>query len=173
MDVYELSLPEYHVEQEPDHAVIGAKVDVFIKKRFMGQNIALRCLSSSNHPGKSRDEIVEIIRDLGHDRYDPARKGDRYENNENAQIDIFALPFLVDEGSDMFSQFTWPFYHWGKERDGMHLRADIVIVYDMEKLKQVPFTYAGREHEGPRTDGFVFKYPEDKRGALKAILKIL
>jgi hypothetical protein len=173
MEIYEISLPEYQVDHEPDHERIGAKVDELIKSRFMGQDILIRCLSSCEHPGKSRDEIVDIISEKGHDRYDPHRKGDRYENNENRTIDIFALPFSVSAHSQMFSAFTWPFYHWGKERSGEPVRIDIVIIYDQEKLAPVGYTYAGREHEGVKSDGFVFKDQKNRRSAVKAILKIL
>jgi hypothetical protein len=173
MDIYELSLPEYTVDQEPDHETIGAIVDAFIKSHFTGQCIAVRCVGSGEHADKTHDELVAVIKDLGHDRYDPSRPGDRYENNENKSIDIFALPFDVKADSKIFSQFTWPFYHWCIERSGRPVRIDIIIIYDPAKLAQVEFTYAGREHEGVRTDGFVFSEPENKRAALKAIVKIL
>ncbi len=170
--VYELSLPEYQVNTEPNHEVIGDKVDNFIKEHFMGQYIAIRCLGSCEHPGKTVDEMIETIKKLGHDRYDPQRKGDRYENNEAKQIDIFAFDYQIDNNSKIFGTFTWPFYHWCIERSGKPVRIDIIIVYDPTKLNQIEFTYAGREHEGPRSDGFTFKDPENKRDAIKAIIKI-
>lgn len=170
--VYELDLPEYQVDKEPDHEAIGNKVDAFIKQHFLGQYIAVRCLGSSEHPGKSVDQMIEIIKKLGHDRYDPARQGDRYENNEGKQIDIFAFDYQIDKDSKIFSTFTWPFYHWCIERSGKPVRIDIIIIYDPTKLNQIEFTYAGREHEGPRSDGFTFKDPKNKRGAIKAIIKI-
>lgn len=171
--VYEIHLPEYQVDTEPDHEAVGAKVDDFIKQHFIGQHIAVRCLGSCEHPGKTIDEMVEIIKKLGHDRYDPNREGDRYENNEGKKIDIFAFDYHIDKDSKIFSVFTWPFYHWCKERSGKPVRIDIVIIYDPSRLEQIEFTYAGRESEGKRSDGFVFKNAENKVEALKAIIKIL
>ena len=59
--VYTLSLPEYHVATEPDHDVIGKKVDDFIKQCFLGEHVVMRCLGSIEHSGKTVDEVVEII----------------------------------------------------------------------------------------------------------------
>jgi len=171
--VYTIYLPEYQIDQEPDHDAIGAKVDDFIKKHFMGQYVAIRCLGSAEHPGKSTDEMIEIIKTLGHDRYDPNRLGDRYKNIEGKKIDFFAFDYLIGEDSKMFNVFTWPFYHWRKELAGVPVRIDIIILYDPTKLEQIEFTYAGRENEGVRSDGFVFKDPNNKPAAIKGIIKIV
>ena len=171
--VYEIHLPEYQVDTEPDHEVIGTKVDTFIKQTFMGQHIAVRCIASSEHPRKTIDEVVGIIRKLGHDRYDPMRVGDRYETNEKKKIEIFAFDYHIDENSKIFSVFTWPNYHLTWRKPYHPIRIDIIIIYDSSKLEQIEFTYAGRESEGKRSDGFVFKDVENKAEALKAIIKIL
>lgn len=171
--VYTIHLPEYQINAEPDHDAIGAKVDDFIKKHFMGQYVAIRCLGSSEHPGKSTDEMIEIIKTLGHDRYDADRAGDRYENKEGKKIDFFAFDYTINQNSKIFSFFTWPFYHWRKEVTGAPVRIDIIILYDPTRLEQIEFTYAGREHEGARSDGFVFKDPNNKPAAIKGIIKVV
>lgn len=171
--VYEIHLPEYTENEEPDHEAVGAKVDNLIKSHFLGQYIALRCIGSSEHPGKTTNEMIEIIKQLGHDRYDPARKGDRYENNEGKNIEIFAFDYHVEQETKMFSIFTWPFFHHEGFGIGRPVKIDIVIVYDAAKLQFVEFTYAGREHEGPRSDGVVFKDPDHKAEAIKGIIKIM
>ncbi len=132
----------------------------------------MRGLASIEHPGKSIDDLIEIIKRDGTDRYDPKRIGDRYENIEGEHIDFFALKFEIAKSTEMFSQLTWPFYHWGIKSRGFSLRCDILVIYDPLKLKKINFTYAGREHEGQRDDGFVFKDPADKPAAVKAIIKI-
>ncbi len=171
--VYEIHLPEYQVDTEPDHEAIGVKVDDFIKQKFMGQHIAVRCIASCEHPGKTIDEVVGVIKELGHDRYDPNREGDRYENNEGKSIDIFAFDYHVKADTKIFSIFTWPNYHLTWREPHHPIRIDIIIIYDPTKLEQIEFTYAGRESEGKRSDGFVFKNAENKVEALKAIIKIL
>ena len=171
--VYRISLPEYTTDKEPDHEAVGKKADDFIKKYFLGQHIAIRCVSSGEHPDKTTDEMVGIIKRLGHDRYDPDRKGDRYENNEGKKIDIFAFNYQVEKGTKMFSAFTWPAYHLTWRKPMRPVRIDIVIIYDPAKFDQIDFSYAGREHEGMRSDGWVFKDPDNKPAAIKAVIRIL
>ena len=171
--VYEIHLPEYTIDKEPDHEAIGAKVDALIKQNFSGQYIAIRCISSEEHPDKTTDEMIEIIKGLGHDHYDPKRKGDRYENNEGKKIDIFAFDYHVEADTKMFSVFTWPNYHLTWREPYHPIRIDIIIIYDPTKFEQIEFSYAGREHEEMRSDGWVFKDPEHKAEAIKGIIKIL
>ena len=171
--VYVLNLPEYQVDKEPNHETIGKKVDDFLKLHFLGQKIVVRCLGSLEHPGKKVDEVISLIQEMGTDRYDPTREGDRYENNEGRHIDIFAFDYDVKPETEMFKIFTWPFYHYrSKFTGGQPVRIDIITIYDPEALEQIQFSYKGREHEGLRTDGWVFKDPEHKISALKAIIKI-
>lgn len=171
--VYEIHLPEYQVDTEPDHEVVGAKVDDFLKQIFMGQHIAVRCIASSEHPGKTIDDVVVKIREFGHDRYDATRVGDRYENNEGKKVDIFAFDYHIDENSKIFSIFTWPNYHLTWREPYHPLRIDLILIYDPSKLDQIEYTYAGRESEGKRSDGFTFKNAENKTEALIAIIKVL
>jgi len=170
--VYELYLPEYQVVKEPNHNKIGAKVDKVIKKHFMKQHIVVRCLGSREHPGKTIDSLIKIIKKRGWDRYHAKRKGDRYENIERKKIDFFAFDYRIGPRSKIFHIFTWPFYNWCLERSGYAVRIDIIIIYDWNKVKQVFFTYAGRENEGPRSDGFTFKNPKNKPDAILGIIKI-
>lgn len=170
--VYTLHLPEYQVNKEPDHDIVGNKVDDFIKQHFMGQYIAIRCLGSSEHPDKTNDEVIEIIKKLGHDRYDPSRVGDRYENNEGKKINFFAFDYTINKDSKIFGEFTWPYYHYVKEVRGKPVRIDIIIVYDPTKLEQVEFSYKGREDEEKRSDGWLFKDEKNKPDAILGIVKI-
>jgi hypothetical protein len=170
--LYTLPLPEYQASPEPDHKKIGAKVDIFLREHFKEQHIAIRCLSSEEHPDKSVDELIQIIKKIGWDRYDPEREGDRYENNEGKHIDFFALDFTVGNKTEIFSWFTEPFYHWAIKLQGRPLRINIILLYDPTKLEQIKFSYKGREDEGMRSDGWVFKDPENKLDALVGIVKI-
>ncbi|MSU75796.1 MAG: hypothetical protein EXS55_04775 [Candidatus Magasanikbacteria bacterium] len=171
--VYQIHLPEYVADKEPDHEAVGVKVDELIKQHWIGQHIAIRCVGSSEHPGKTTDDMIDIIKQLGHDRYDPERQGDRYENNEGKKIDIFAFDYYVEKDTKMFSVFTWPFFNHEGFGIGRPIKIDIVIIYDPAKLNVVEFTYAGREHEGVRSDGFIFKDPQHKSEAIKGIIKIV
>lgn len=171
--VYEIHLPEYTIDKEPDHETVGKKVDDLIKKHWLGQHVAIRCISSEEHPDKTTDEMIEIIKRLGHDHYDQNRRGDRYDNNEGKKIDIFAFDYQVEPDTKMFSVFTWPYYHLTWRAPRRPVRIDIIIVYDPAQFEQIEFSYPGREQEGLRSDGFVFKDPEHKPEAIKGIIKIL
>ncbi len=169
---YTIHLPEYTVDKEPDHDAVGAKVDNLIKQHWLGDYISVRCISSQEHIGKTTDEMIEIIKQLGHDHYNADRKGDRYENNESKKIDIFAFDYHVAPDTKIFSAFTWPHYHLNWREPFHPIRIDIIIIYDPTQFNQIEFSYAGREHEGKRSDGWVFKDPNNKPAAIKGIIKV-
>src|SRR5205085_11197029 len=73
--VYEISLPGYTVEQEPDFLAIGARRDPLIEAHFPDKWIAIRGIGLVDHPGWSLDDLAATIRELGTDKYDPQRKG--------------------------------------------------------------------------------------------------
>lgn len=68
MKMLTVSVPQYSVDAEPDHKAIGKPVDDVIKQHFMGQTVLIRGLGSMEHPGKSVDELVEIIKSNGTNR---------------------------------------------------------------------------------------------------------
>jgi len=169
--VYQVAVPEYHVRSPPDHKAIGRKIDAVLKRHFMGQKVVIRCLGSQEHPGKSVDGLVHIIKFLGTDRYDPDREGDRYENVSGKHIDFFAIDFRISEKGRYLENFIEPFYHWPKKLRGYPVRIDIVIVYDRAKVKRVLHRYEDRIDT--KRDGFAFKDHSDKPGAIKGIVRIL
>ncbi|KAA3637959.1 MAG: hypothetical protein DWQ02_05840 [Bacteroidetes bacterium] len=168
---YNIQIPKVYWDNRPDFQSIGAQIDVCFKKHFLGKNVAVRTLSSEEHPGKSRSELIEIIQEIGHDRYDPNRKGDRYENIDNLSIDFFAIDFKVEEQDVYFEHFIEPFYFWPVSDGKKPVRLDVAIVFDLSKLKRVEHRYEGRENEIKR-DGFVFREPDNKPGAVLGIIEI-
>lgn len=133
--VYAISLPQYQVDKEPDHKAIGVVFDKEIKKHFLGQSVIVRGVASSEHPDKSIDELIEIIKRTGSDRYDPDRVGDRYENIQGKHIDLFAVPEKITESSEVFSTLVWGFYHSAIVIHGYPMRIDIVTIYDAAQLE--------------------------------------
>ena len=83
---FNLRIPKVYADNKPDFTKIGAKVDKCLKKHFLGKKVAVRVLGSEEHEGKSINELIKIIKILGYDRYNPKRKGERYENIENKKI---------------------------------------------------------------------------------------
>ena len=168
--VFTVHLPGYMVDTEPDHIAIGKVVDDCLKKHFLGQTVVVRGLSSGEHPGKSVDELVEIIQQRGTDRYDPVRVGDRYENIQGKHIDLFAFRRKITPKTQLFKDLSWGFYHGAIAIHGKPVRLDILTVYDAGQLKAILHQYEGRIDR--KRDGFVFKNPDDKAAALKGIIKI-
>lgn len=169
---YNVKIPQIYWDNKPDFEKIGAKIDKCLKKHFIGKEVVIRALGSQEHKGKSADELIKIIKKIGHDRYNPARKGDRYENLDNAHIDFFALDFAINNKDVYFKHFLEPFYFWPITDRGEPIRIDIAIVYDFSKLFKVPHRYKGRENE-LKEDGFVFKCAGNKADAILGIIKIL
>jgi hypothetical protein len=162
--VFEVRLPQYQVDTEPDHRVIGKVVDAEMRRHFMGRTVVARAICAKDHPGKTVDELVEIIKRHGTDRYDPSRKGIQYENLQNKHIDLFAFRRKVRQRMRLFMDLSWAFYHF---KSG---RIDILIIYDATKLKAVLHQYEGRTDK--KRDGFVFRDPAHKQEALLGIVKV-
>ncbi|NKB66200.1 MAG: hypothetical protein GKR89_03990 [Candidatus Latescibacteria bacterium] len=76
--VYDIALPEYTVSSKPDYQAVGDQIDQKIQAIFAHRPIIERALTVADRPGKSLDESVQIILELGHDRYHPQRKGVGY-----------------------------------------------------------------------------------------------
>ncbi len=169
--VYRIKVSEYHVRSKPDFAAIGTKIDRIIKRHFLGQKVAIRCIGSQEHKGKSLPELVKIIKKLGTDKYDPERKGEKYENAENKHIDFFALDFKITGKGKYMENFIEPFYAYPKQENKPPVRIDIIIIYDLSKLMRILHRYEGRKDI--KRDGFVFKAPENKPAAVKGIIKVL
>lgn len=170
--LYKIKIPKVYADNKPDFEKIGAKIDKCLKKHFLGKKIAVRVLSSQEHKGKSVDDLIKIIKKIGHDHYDTKRRGDRYENIEGKHIDFFALDFTVKTKEKYFKDFLEPFYFWPIADRQEPIRIDIAVVYDLSKLKRVIHRYKGREKE-TKKDGFVFKNPDIKTEAILGIIKIL
>ncbi|MEK6873219.1 MAG: hypothetical protein AABW91_00050 [Nanoarchaeota archaeon] len=169
--VYSIKIPEYDIKTKPDHIKIGSVIDELIKKHFLGRKVAIRGISLSDHKSKNVNELIKIIKKLGYDRYNPKRKGDRYENVEGKKIDIFALDFKINKKGKYIRYLIEPFYDMGIKYGGRPLRLDILLIYDFAKLKRVIHKYEGRNDI--KRDGFIFRDSKNKKGALTGIIKVL
>lgn len=169
--IYAIKIPEYNLKKKPDWDTIGYKIDLIIKKHFLGKKIAIRGLSSQEHKGKNIDDLIKIIKKLGHDRYNPKIEGDRYGNIEGKKIDIFCLDWNVTSKSKKMWQIIWSFYEFPIKFGKKPIKINLLIIYDFSKLKRVLHKYEGRKDV--KTDGFTFKYPNKKSEAILGIIKIM
>ncbi len=168
--ILEVSIPEYTVETAPDSKAIGEKIDQVLISHFRDKRLVVRCLSSKDHPGKSLDDLVALISQIGIDRYDDEQKGDRYNNVEGKKIDFFALERIVRPGTALMEQFINSMYFDARRFGFEPTRIDIVLLYSWALVQQVVHTYADARQ---KDDGYVFKDPERKTEALAGIVKVL
>lgn len=168
--VHTLTVPEYQIILEPNYRAVGKIVDDELRKHFTGQVIVARGIGSSGHPGKTVEELIEIIRHDGTDRYDPKRTGDRYENMQGKHIDLFGFRRKVGPHMQLFKDVVYGFYHSALGIHGKAVRIDILIIYDAAKLKAVVHQYEGRTDK--KRDGFVFRDPLHKQDALLGIVQV-
>jgi hypothetical protein len=170
LSVYKISIPKYKINQIPDWNLIGGKIDKLIKKHFIGQRLAIRCVGSGEHKGKTVDQLIKIIKKTGTDRYDPKRKGQRYKNIGSKRIDFFALDRTVTPKAKIMRQFIWSFWHYPKLWKTRPEKIDLVILYDRKNLKVVRYTENGKRY---KSDGFAFKDRIHKNLALNGLVKII
>jgi uncharacterized protein (DUF952 family) len=171
--ILEIALPEYKANVKPDYLAIGPKLDKLLERHFMGQDIVLRCIGSQDHPGKTVDELTDIILKTGTDKYDPARKGQGYGvgTDQGKHIDFFGTLVKVHAGTDIFTRELLEDFYSGSLGDrGYAIRIDVVIIYDANKLTKVEHLYGDDVEE---SDGFVFRDPAHKPEAVLSILKIV
>ena len=168
---FSIRIPSRFWKMKPDFKTIGSILDNILKTNYLNRHIAIRGLSSKEHPDMNKTILINTIFQLGHDRYDPLRKGDRYENIESKHIDFFALDFSVNESGRYFEHLIEPFYFWSIVDRGYPLKVDTVIIYDINKISVVNHSYKGRENE-IKKDGFIFKDPSNKPDALLGVIDI-
>lgn len=172
--VFSVPLPGYHIDSEPDYT-LGEQVDRVIREHFDLNRIIIRAVSSADHPGRSLDELTEIVRERGTDRYDPDRKGVLYEQFEPYHPDFHGGPFGVGEGSSsFFGGVMRHFFEDAPADRGYPLRIDLLLVYDREQLERADKADPGRPRVRPRLESFLFrfKFPERKMEALLGLIKI-
>lgn len=192
MRVFTVKIPEYNLEQSPDFSKIGAKLDNILKENFPGKWLAVRGVSLQDHPGRSLAWLVEKIKEIGTDRYDPKRKGVLESLDTEFSIELHAIPMMYNnemvcphysgercETGSAIGELLNDFVVGAVVDRGYALRIDVLMLYDLDQLKSAPLTWTDK---GPtRTDipillqetcTFQFKDPANKRRALLGIITI-
>lgn len=167
-------IPEYTINTQPDYNAIGDKIDKALEDNFYGKDVAIRAISSTDHPQLTLDELTTIIIGKGTDKYDPNRKG--IEGFEDYDVD-FQAGFgtvgknLKGEGADIIQKF----YENVLLDRGYRLRIDLLLIYDLNQLDKAEKIDAGKMGVHPRLEPYLFKFkdPENKQRALIGIMKIL
>lgn len=168
--IFKISLPEYSIDKKPDYETIGKKIDQVLIDNFLGQNIAIRCLSLQDHPGMSVEQLIEIIETTGTDKYDPQRKMTVAHNFYSEKgIETFATPVQVTENMKQMNDIIKDFYEGALYDRGYSLKIDLIVIYDISHLEVIPIKY----DDGIGRESFKFKNPEKKQSAVLGFIKII
>ena len=166
--------PRKYVSAEPDFANVADVLRQAIKQSFITKAIAVRLVSLYEHNLVNNTDItvsqlVDIIKQHGSDRYNPAVDGDRYDNLEGRHIDFFAMD-SEELDNEIFRYSFSTFYYYGIAKYAHPRLVDVIIIYDTAKLKQVEYT--NEQNEDTKSDGYRFADTSDKSGAVLGIITI-
>ncbi len=126
-------------------------------------------MSLQDHPGKSLDELIEIITKTGTDRYNISRKmAVAHDFYSDKGIEIFAVPAEVNKELDISAEAIQDFYEGALKDRGYSLKIDLVVIYDLEQLELIPIKY----DDGIGKDAYKFRYPSRKSDAVLGFIKI-
>jgi hypothetical protein len=174
--IISLPLPDYNIDKQPDYQTLGTKIDKVLEENFNGKDVAIRALSSTDHPRLTLDEFVGIIVKTGTDKYDPTRKGVDHEVFDPYKPDFQASACTIGknhlgEGADMIQKF----YENTLLDRGYRLRIDVLLIYDLHQLVQAEKIDASKPSIHPRLEPFLFRFkdPDHKQKALLGIIKLL
>jgi len=168
--IIKIDCPEYILDKHLDLKKVGQCIDRALVDHFDGKKVVLRTLSSHEHK-MSFAELIQKIEQLGYDRYDPERIGDRYSTIDGKHIDFFGRPCVVSSNKTLSLPLLEGFHIYGARFHGRPFaQRNIWLVYDRLALKSVMHM----DENGGRVkrDGYVFKNPENKPKALLGILVI-
>lgn len=185
MLLIEVAVPEYTVSSEPQYLSIGNKVDRGIEANFPDGKYLLRAIGLDDHPGVSLEDLVEIVLRTGTDKYDPNRHGVAHDQFAGYDYDIQAGPIEIrrsrlllapgERYPTVFGSVAWHFYREAPLDRGYPVRVDLLLLYDAAGLARARKVrpWAPSVRKGLRRFLYRFKNPEDKRRALRGMVKIL
>lgn len=187
-----LSLPDYKLDTGVDLNLIGLKIEEKIGQELPHIWMAMRAISLSDHVGKSMQEVQDLIRAHGTDRYDLHRKGVHHEMDKEFGIELHAIavkhekhfvcPHYQKKGKEEISAvgaFLQDFYHGAIIDRAYPLRIDLLLFYQLDLLLPAPIKWGekgavfSKEKLDPKLSScFRFKHPEKKQQALMGLLEL-
>ena len=170
MDIKTVSikLPNYKLGQPINFVDIGTEIDKVVSENFPQGDIAIRAISLRDHGKLSREDLIEIISKLGTDKYDSQRKmAVAHDFYQDKGVELFAVPIRKGEKVAFASEMVEDFAVGAIQDRGYALRIDLLIIYDLNQLEEIPIQYP----EWIGKDAFRFKRM-DKKSALKGFVRI-
>jgi hypothetical protein len=163
-----MNAPEViRLKRPGDDAVLAKLLNQTLIEHFNHQAVLIRCISSDDHPAKTKAELLQHILATGTDKYDDAKKMVGHDFYEKWDPDFFALKVDVDDSTDIFTEILDDFTHGAIEDRGHLVSIDLVLIYDPEQCEMIPNVYKGESE----SDLFTYRRPLHKRDALKALIE--
>lgn len=167
--IYSVSIPEYKIQQKPNYTTVGRVIDECIKEHFLDKEIAIRCLSLQDHQGLSVEELIAIIEKTGTDKYDPKRKMSvSHDFYSQKGVELFATPIKVTPNLTLMDEIIKDFYEGAKVDRGYSLKIDLLVIYDLYRLQEIPIIY----DDGVGHEAYRFKNAQKKSDALLGFIRI-
>lgn len=135
---------------------------------FAKQTLLIRCIGSQDHSTKTKPELIQHVLKTGTDKYDDAKQVVGHDFYKKWNPDFFALPVKVTETTNIFDEILTDFKHGAIEDRGYSVSVDLVLLYDPEQCEMITDVYEGQSE----SDLFIFKNPEQKQQALRAVIDI-
>ena len=183
MKILTVHAPEYRLDQKPDYLSIGTKVDAVIGNGLADGEYIARAIGSSDHPGKSLEDVVAIIAGTGTDKYEAGRTDvggfEGYDHDfQGGRLDIVnGRPVEVEEDAlpTFFGDVVYRFYEFTPFDRGYSVRIDILMIYHAHALQRASYVRPEVPRVREKLEQYLFKFkdPTRKADALAAIVKIL
>lgn len=184
--VFEVAVPLYRIDREPDFASIGLVVDRAIEARFPDGRYIVRAIGLDDHPGLSLLSLIDIVLGTGTDKYDPHRRAVGQDEFAGYDYHIHAGPVeirdsrLLLEAEDRalgtwFGSVARHFYVGARLDRGHAVRIDLLMLYDPALVVPARKTHPGARSVRPglRRHLYRFKDLSERRSALRGLVKIL
>ena len=179
-----IPLPGYVLDAELDYDALGAKVDPVIAEALGDGDYVVRGISSADHAGMTRDDLVSLILETGTDKYDPNRPEVAHEDFAGYDHDFHGGRFRVKGGrldpgetrgsSTMFGDLAYHFLEFAPLDRGHPVRIDLLLVYRPELLRPASHVVPGapEQRESLVRNLFTFLDPRRKRAALVCVVSL-
>jgi hypothetical protein len=146
---------QYDANKAPDYKVISEKIDEHLKKHFKGQKIVVHPISGGEHPDRNIEDVLNHL--LEHGTEKPVEKN-KEPGKENV-YDFLGNYHEIHDKSDIMSAYA---------KDNQ-MKVDLIAVYDSEHVEKIPYS----DKSKGIGDAYKFKQPDNKKTALKGVLKII
>jgi hypothetical protein len=163
--IQHITCPDYQFESL-DLEKVSKCIDNAIISKFANQSVVIRGIQSEKHEFPKEQLIRQII-DTGSDRYAQENKNEIKVNDR--PIDLFGYACIAK--SPITLSVLEGFHKWKPmclERPKR--KVDIWMLYDANQLENVEYNHS--YYNVKARDGYLFKNPDNKSGALLGIIVI-